>query len=176
MGTQIIQAVFTPNVSMTSNAFAQQAILASSIAQCAHLNNDLQTRYDMAVRDFNANMETGQKHDPPLVPPPAPKSWVVLAPDANGYQFYDQTGPALSPTPPLTVDTTDLGTLSVPVRDPNHISVGNRISGAWFQVGTGDGTPNGFVTPPNTKSADGVTGSFTKFGAPVGNGWYLLAA
>ena len=171
MSTQPQPVPGAPDISQTGLTFAQQQTLAASIANVKMLNDGNQAHYDAAIRDFNANMETGQKHDPPLTPPVAPLKWQLAPADANGFIFYQQGPDSLTTT--VTADTTDLGTLVPPVKNPATIQVGNRINGAWFQVGPNDGTPSGFVTPLNTVSADGVTGSFTKFGAPVGNGWYL---
>jgi len=59
---------------------------------------------------------------------------------------------------------------------PNTIDVGKCIGGKWFSVGPKDTFQAGNATPPNTVSEDGVTGSFEKYGAPVGAGWYLQVA
>ncbi len=160
----------------TTLADSQQNNKAATTAWVAQLNAQQQAIYDQAVRNFNLNMQSGQTHNPPLVPPTAPLAYVVSAPDANGYVWPVIGTTPLMPTPPLTLATVDLGTLKPPTRDPNHIDVGKAIPGGggkWFTVGPNDGTPNGFVTPPTT-SEDGVTGIFLKFGAPVGNGWYQL--
>ena len=171
--TPIQQLVADNPPNPTSPETAKANVLAASIENVRVRNLNDQAHYDGAVRDYNANLATGQKHDASYLPPIAPLKWQLADVDAEGYTFYQQGPEHLVPTPPLTISTVDLGNLTVAPRDPNHIAVGNRIEGAWFQVGSGDGTPNGFQTPPNTVSADGVTGTFTKFGAPVGAGWYL---
>jgi hypothetical protein len=163
----------SPDISETTNSFAQQSILASSKANCVHLNANLQTIYDSAVVDYNRNMEIGVKHDPPLKPPIAPLTWVVLPPNSDGYQFYDQTGPALTPTPPLKLDTTDLGSLAslTPSTAPQGVFMGigkqNGMS-KFYDANYGDTVPSGLPAPP---TSDGHT--YLKYGSPVGWGWWL---
>ena len=159
-----------PDASQTTNTFAQSAILASSTAQCAHLNANEQANFDGKVRDYNANMETGQHHDPPLVPPTAPKSWIVLPPDGNGYSWYAQTGPPLTPTPPLKLDVVDLGTLTVQVAVPNHLSINWatwRPGNPWVDANKDDGWPNALVTPPQ-QAPDGTMHTYERFSTPFG--------
>jgi hypothetical protein len=159
-----------PSAAQTTNTFAQEQILASSRAECALLNANLQFNYDTAVRNYNLNAGSGQTHVPPLVPPVAPLSWIVLAPDANGYQWYAQTGPPLTPTPPLTIATTDLGTLTVATPIPNHLSINWatwRPGNPWVDANKDDGWPNALVTPPQT-APDGSTHTYERFSDPFG--------
>lgn len=58
----------------------------------------------------------------------------------------------------------------------NVIHVGKALGGGWFSTGQEDTFQSGKTTPPNTVSDDGVMGSFEKFAAPVGSGWYLKVA
>lgn len=164
------------DISQTTLTWEQAAYAATAALTAQQRNADLQYKYDQAIRDFDANMESGQKHDPPLVPPVAPRSYVISPPDDHGLVFAVQAGPPLTPTPPLKIDTVDLGTLAPQAKVPGVIHVTRVISGSWYGVGADDGNPSGFMTPPGTKSDDGSTGVFEKFGAPVGNGWYLKVA
>lgn len=177
MSTQAVSSGPGPDlISQTTLTFEQQAYRATAQLVSSQRNADNQHIYDARVRDYNANMTTGQKHDPPLALPIQIRSYVVTEPDQFGLVYPEQIGPYLTPTPPLTLVTLDLGTLSIPVRDPNKIEVGKRIgSGRWFSVGPDDGTPPDFVTPPGTTSSEGVVGQFEKFGG-VGGSWYLQVA
>jgi hypothetical protein len=154
------------DISQTTQTFAQQSILASSTARVAHLNASLQIIYDGAVRDYNLNMGSGVSKIAPQVPV-APFKWELAPPDKDGYVWYQQSTERITSTIPLA--TVNLGGLTVPVRDSSHIDVGKQIGNTkWYSVGPLDGTPSGFITPPQ---ADGHT--YQKFGAPVGAGWYL---
>ncbi len=156
----------------TTLADSQQNNKAATAAWVAQLNAQQQAWYDGAVRNYNLNMQSGQTHNPPLVPPTAPLAYVVGPPDANGYVWPVVGTTPLTPTPPLTVATVDLSTLSKPF----FPQVGKATPGGggkWFDALQGDTFPNGQTTDQTT-SADGVTGRFQKFGAPVGWGWYQL--
>ena len=140
------------------------------IVNCAATNAANQAHYDQAGENYNLNALSGQKHDPPLVPPTAPKSWIVLPPDANGYQWYAQTGPALTPTPPLKIDAVDLGTLTVPVPLHNHLSIdwdAWRPNTKWVPANKDDGWPNELITPPQT-APDGTVHTYERFSTPFG--------
>jgi len=154
----------------TSLSAAQANILASSTAQVQRLNADLITRYHSAFDDYTLNMTSGGFVPVDRrVPPKPPNAWELAPANADGFVFYQiGTTPVCDqpPTPNYNADNPQPNTV------PNMIMLGNRINGKWFQALKGDTFPNGQTTPPIT-SADGVAGTFEKFGAPVGPGWYL---
>jgi len=153
----------------TSLAAAQANQLASSTAQAAQLNVNLQSIFMTAFNNWCLSVDAGRI--PNTDPPQPPVQYVVSAPDKQGFQWpvVDPSGTPVCPMPPIPADMTNS---TPPV--PNNIVVGSAIPGApgWWTCGQGDTFPSGKTTPPVT-SADGVFGTFEKFGAPVGNGWYL---
>jgi len=161
----------------TTLADAQQNIAASSKSWVELLNAQRQAHYDDAIRDYNANMETGQKHDPPLVPPEAPYAYVLNAPDALGLIWpVLSTTERLKPTPPLKVDTVDLGTLVPPKPVANHWSLNwASRSGKWVTAGLDDGMPGGFMTPPlvDALHPSDPPHVYERYTTAVGPGWYL---
>ena len=64
---------------------------------------------------------------------------------------------------------------------PNHVHIVRLITGSWFAAGQDDTYPAtnypAVAAPPvNATSDDGVSGTFVKYSAPVGPGWYLKQA
>ncbi len=157
----------------TSTLGSQRNVAAASAADAAHTNANNQILFDTAVVNYNRNMESGQKHNPPLVPPVAPIKWILLAPNAEGYQFWgpDPKGETITPTPPLKIDTTDHGdlpSLTPSTAPPNvFMGIGHSAGGNWFDANYGDTIPSGKQAPPQP---DGHT--YTKVGSPVGWGWW----
>ena len=151
----------------TSLAAAQANQLVSSTAMVANLNANLQTFYLSAFNGWCTSVNAGRI--PNTNPPSPPVQYVVSKPDAEGFQWpvIDPDGAPVCAMPPIPVDMTG----SKP-KVPNTIEVGKNISGKWFQVGPDDTFAPGMTTPPVT-SADGVRGTFEKYAAPVGAGWYL---
>jgi hypothetical protein len=147
-----------PDVSQTTLTFAQQSILASSTYQVAFLNADLQKRYDMAVTDYNANMQSGTSKVAPRIPV-APLAWQLAPADANGFVFY-QYGPGVI-TSSIPLATVNLGTLKPPVSAPNTIDIcAETSSKGWFQACDDDTVPSGLTVPgPNA-------GMYLKWGTP----------
>lgn len=140
------------------------------------LNKGLIARYNSAYADYVTNMQSGQNVPPERRHAPVPPmGWELAQPNQDGFVFY-QIG--TTPVCPQKPDVTANFDNPQPTKDPTHIHVGSAIPGGggmWFSVGGGDGTPNGFHTPP-LSSDDGVFGVFVKFSAPVGPGWYLKSA
>lgn len=157
------QAVLSTGTGLSD---AVRNINATSNAQVADLNAKLVADYQTTYANYVERMQSGGVVSPAdqAVPAP-PTAYVLSAPDANGFT-YPQVGDAPVCSPGAAV--TYLGGLAGARRDPSHIDIGRQISGSWYSVGPLDGTPNGFITPPQ---ADGHT--YQKVGAPVGAGWYL---
>jgi len=160
----------TLSADLTSLTAAQANILASSTAMVKRLNDDLKSRYLSAFADYVANMQSGGfVPEDRRVPPKPPNAWELAPPNSDGFIFYQVgTTPVCDQPPPPYYAAGN----PQPNTVPNMIMIGNRITGKWFQALKGDTFPNGQMTPPIT-SADGVAGTFEKFGAPVGPGWYL---
>lgn len=159
----------------TSLATAQANILANSQAMVQRLNADLVTRYQGAYADYLLNMHSGGVVPPERRNPPAiPNAWELAPADANGFVFY-QIGTRPVVDPAAYPATYYAGGNPQPNTAPNVIMVGARNGDTkWFTALKGDTFPSGMTTPPGTVSVDGVSGTFQKFGAPVGPGWYLL--
>lgn len=157
----------------TSTIGSQANIAASSEANAVHMNANHQILYDTAVENYNLNMGSGQKHNPPLVPPVAPAKWVLLPPGVDGYRWY---GPSdtevLTPTPPLKLATTDLGSLPslTPSNAPRNMfmGIGHSAGGQWYDANFGDTIPGGQPAPPQPDGHE-----YIKVGSPVGWGWWL---
>lgn len=149
----------------TGLADAQQNQAASSAIMVANLNSNLKVIYLTAFNNWALSVLAARI--PNTNPPQPPTGYVVSAPDAEGFQWPVMGTAPVCDMPPVPADT-----FTAPVTVPNTISVGSSIGGAWFSVGAGDTFKPGMTTPPVT-SADGVTGTFEKFAAPVGAGWYL---
>jgi hypothetical protein len=145
--------------------------LASTKIMCATLNASLKVNFNVAVANYNLNMSVGQVHSSELTVPVAPLSYVPGPPDVLGFQYPEQSGPAI--VSDVAITTFNALDAAMQPKEQGVIDVGKAIPGAsgWFTCGPKDTSPNGFVTPPVT-SEDGVAGVFQKFGAPVGNGWY----
>jgi hypothetical protein len=148
-----------------ANAQANSAVASAN--NVIGLNSNLLTLYQGRWNDWAYQVRAGSIT--PENPPQPPPAWVAFK-SADGYTYIKVgTVPicALPPTPPGPPPIT------VPVQ--GTIQVGNKIAsdpaGVWFTVGYGDTLPPGQSTPPGTKSADGVAGTFRKFGSPFG-GWY----
>lgn len=146
---------------------AQANSKSSAEAIAGFLNNNLKTYFLGAFNNWKGPVENGTAS--PDNPPHPPKSFVAVKMD-NGFYDVQQTGPAVCDMPPLPSDHRPVAPGDKP---KNHIHVGIRLSGDWFSAGTDDTIPSGQKVPG--VSEDGVQGFFTKYGAPVGNGWYLLA-
>ena len=143
--------------------------LAASTAMAASLNANLLANYNYAVDQYNQNMASGQQVPPERQHAPVPAmAYELSKADAAGFQYPIQ---GTTPIAPQAPDAFYHGAPQV-AKPANVIHVGHAISGRWFTAGPGDTFANGMTTPPVT-SDDGVTGIFEKFGAPVGNGWYL---
>lgn len=146
------------------DAIANQ--LADSTDMVARLRANDQFNYDQSIRNFDANMESGQPNVNEK-PPVAPFAWVLSPPNAAGFVFYERSN-TIRLTSSIPIDTFDAGAPQAP-KPLNVIDIGKSINGTkWYSVGPMDTFPLGMTTPPQT---DGHT--YQKFGAPVGAGWYL---
>jgi hypothetical protein len=153
----------------TSLGAAQANQLASSTIMVSQLNSNLKFIYLTAFNNWKISVDAGRI--PNTDPPQPPCGYEVSAPDANGFQW-----PVVGKTPVCDVPPIPVDHFTVVPLVPNTIDVGKNIGGKWFSVGAKDTFQAGNTTPPNTVSEDGVTGSFEKYGAPVGAGWYLQVA
>jgi hypothetical protein len=144
----------SPDISQTGLAYDIQQTLANSIAMVAQLNANNQGHYDSAIDQYNQNMRTGQTHNPPLPIPVAPLKWQLAQPDQFGITSY-QLGPDhLVPTPPLTLDTIDLGTLVATGPNPSPAPGQSAVfvlgppdgkNAGWWSAGPGDTEPSGYT-------------------------------
>jgi hypothetical protein len=155
----------------TSLTAAQANILADSQAMVASLNAKLIALYHSAYVDYVANMQSGENVPANRRTPPAPPmAWELAPADANGFVFYQiGTTPVCAAGAQVTCNFDNPAPSAKPA---GVIDVGHLISGKWFSVGQADTFPVGMTTPPTT-SEDGTSGTFAKYGAPVGPGWYL---
>lgn len=147
---------------------AQANVLASSTSMMGLLNNNLKAIYLQAFNNWKGQVEAGRI---PNTNPPKPPNGYVLVKDANGFTWPDIGKDPVCDIPPLPSNHMPVDPASKP---KNVIHVGIRLSGDWFSAGTDDTIQSGQKVPG--VSEDGVQGFFTKYGAPVGNGWYLLSA
>ena len=149
----------------TSASDAQAAVLRQSIEIRDNTNAQRKTIYLQRFNNWKISVDAGRASNED---PPKPPSGVMLAsPDADGYVFPIEGGPPVCDMPPIPEDAFHHAPLV-----PNTIDVGKSIGGKWHSVGPRDTFPAGKTTPPVT-SSDGVTGTFEKYGAAVGAGWYL---
>jgi hypothetical protein len=86
----------------TSLESAQANVLASSIAQCALLNNNLKSIYLTAFNNWKISVDAG-RIDNKSYPKP-PKSFVVVKDQVSGFSFPEQVGPAVCEVPPIPED------------------------------------------------------------------------
>ena len=128
-----------------------------------HDNREATSRYVLAVANYN-RFEDEIGKVPPWPEPTVPKAAGLTPPDRNGLRWYVMTdNPVCDPLPIHAVINTTVV--------PNTIIVGKRMgSSRWFAAGQLDSFPNGMQNPPNTESADGVVGTFAKYGNPVTSG------
>ena len=157
----------------TSIFDAQQNMLATVTAQVAFGNAQAKDAYlNHTWPAYVANMESGETVPPERRVPPAPPMALVVMPPPTIYGFA-YLAPGDVPVCPMPALPFYAAGNAAPNKVPNVMVIGNRIgSTKWFQALPGDTWPSGQDTPPTT-SADGVSGVFEKYGAPVGNGWYL---
>jgi|SRR5579859_2417286 len=156
-------------IDATSLPAAQANQLESSKVMVGLLNNNLKSIYLTAFNNWKISVDAGRI--PNTNPPQPPKGYVVSAPDPSGFQWPVIGTEPVCDMPPLPEDR-----FTPPVLVPNTFHVGHNIGGKWFSVGPNDTVAPGFNTPPGTTSDDGVSGTFQKFAAPVGAGWYLQIA
>jgi hypothetical protein len=170
-----------PDYAATSLAAAQANALAAIQLQVANLNNNLKSNYLTAFNNWLINWNAGRVSDKTTAPLP-PNGYIIgffndptTGPGSLGpygdevIQWpYPQVGTAaVTDQPPIPAIPPAQGSLG-----PNHIHVGVSLGSGWWSTGADDTFPPGKTTPPVT-SDDGTTGTFEKFGAPVGSGWYF---
>lgn len=143
-----------PDISQTTNTFAQQMILQSSIVQRDQRNADLIVIFHSKWVDYASNMTSGGFVPPERRNPPAPPmGWELAPPDANGYVWIrigstpvcaqpltpgynggmvpPPSSPNAPPPPPGTEPVFDLG-------HPDGNNTG------WYSAGPDDTEPSGF--------------------------------
>jgi hypothetical protein len=175
MSTSVSSPPSFPFSSGTGLSDAQQNQLASSTQQVAVMNTNLKSIYLTAFSNWCISVNAGRISN--ADPPQPPVQYVISPPDGNGFQWpmVDPAGTPVCAMPPVPADQ-----IKQPVPVPNTFVVGHWLGqgGNWFSVGPGDTVPSGFTTPPGTASMDSppVIGTFQKYGAPVGAGWYLKTA
>ena len=163
---------------------AQANTLAAVTLQVANSNTNLKSNYMTAFSNWLISWNAGRISDKSTAPAP-PLGFVV------GYFNDPTTGPGtVGPYSNQVVQWAYPALGTVPVCDmppipnepppqstlpPNHLHIGAKetASDVWWSAGSDDTFPSGQKTPPVT-SDDGVNGLWEKFGAPVGQGWYLL--
>lgn len=151
-----------------SNAIANVAAASQVLAN--YENSRRYSSYKTSVANWNLNADAGRI--PTGMTQPVQPTAVKLAPaNEGGFQigWVEDTGNLLGPA--LTVDPVKL---QIDVLPPaNHIHVGHGIGSGWYDAASDDTCKSGFVTPPVIADGETVPAIFTKYGAPVGNGWYL---
>ncbi len=154
--------------SATDSETAKFNQLQASMWAVQQNNANDQFIYDGKIRNYNLNLDSGQQRVTPP-PPVAPFKWVLAAPDANGYVFYERskTERLTSPIPVLTFNPADPPKLDL---QPDVTDIGTAIPGdgnkGWYYVGRFDTRPVGFtVTMPGP---DGNPVKFQKWGSPWG--------
>lgn len=140
--------------------------LQDSMAMVVSLNASEQKFLDIDVLNYNTSMAAGQVTADKIPLPRDRYAWVLLK-MPTGFTFYEKSDTVkLTPTVPLaTFNALDAAHQPKVL---NVINIGHPMGGKWYACGDGDTFPSGMTTPPQ---ADGHT--YEKFGAPVGNGWYL---
>lgn len=135
----------------TSTAGANQNQLATYAAYVLYFNDALVNVANGIRRGTNMAIEAGQTPHEVL-----PLSFVLIPPVDGGPGGYEQTGPPVQPTIPLSIRNPP----DAPA-GPNHIHVGNQISGAWYQAADDDTIEVGKTV---LNPADGHL--YEKFGTP----------
>jgi hypothetical protein len=155
----------TLTVDPTSLEAAIANQLAASTGQVAWLNADLKSRYLSKFHDYVLNVESGQRDN--SNPPVPPNAWELTPPTAAGFVFYQIGKTPVCDMPPIPNNHIYVDPAT---RPQNVIDIGKQLlgGGKWYSVGPVDTFPLGMTTPPQP---DGHT--YQKFGAPVGQGWYL---
>jgi len=159
------------------NARANQLVALTQMA--AQMNAGLSALFTGAFNSWSISVNAGQTSN--ANPPKPPAQYVVSSPDAAGFQWpiIDPAGTPVCAMPPIPQDRTQTVAQFQATLKPNTIDVGKPIvggGGKWFSVGPADTFACGSTTPPNTVAEDGTVGTFEKYGAPVGAGWYLKTA
>jgi hypothetical protein len=148
----------------TQNAINNSAIQAKNLAAISNAN--LLTIYMNAFNSWAQSVNMGRIDN--TNPPQPPLAWVVIVNPTTGMANATIGTETVCPMPPIPPSRLD----PVPP-PPNTIDIGSVIQGGpYFSVGPMDSWPVGKATPPNAKSADGVTGTFLRLGSPLGPGWY----
>jgi hypothetical protein len=150
---------------------AQQNQGASAAVRVDFLNRGLQSQYDSAVKDYNANLSSGTlKVAPPL--PVAPHSWVFEPAVAGGAPGLTQTGALIVSSIPI--QTLNLGGLQqlTPGNAPQGVfaGIGPQLwKSSYYSALYGDTWPDGELSPP--QPPDGT--QYTRKYAVVGWGYWV---
>jgi len=151
VGGGTLDVDLSQNGNDTSTAGANHTQTATYAATVLALNAALVSVANRIRQGTNTSIEAGQTPHETL-----PLSFVMIPPANGGPGGYEQTGPPVQPTIPLSVHTGP----DAPA-GPNHIHVGNQIAGAWYQAADDDTIEVGkTVLNPN----DGHL--YEKFGTP----------
>ena len=148
------------------NAINNSAIQAKTWA--ANFNATALTVYMNAFNGWAQSVVAGKIDN--TNPPQPPMAWTTAVMD-NGYSAAVVGTTPICPMPPIPASHVQLA----PVPPPNNVAIGPNIAvsgqpSEWFSVGPMDSWPVGKNTPPNARSSDGVTGTFLRLGAAVGDG------
>lgn len=152
--------------------FEQAAEISGIQAEIARENENAALVYDTACMNWTLANLRNRELGLPLTPKPATPLAQVLqttVADKDGVVWI-----WIAPGSPLRAPCPDLPALPPPT-SPNHVHVGRRIHGNWFSTALDD-TYDASGPPVSATSDDGVAGTFQKYPAPVGNGWYLQIA
>lgn len=155
----------------TGAADAQANQAASAAVRTDFLNRGLQSQYDSAINDYNANMLSGTlKVAPPL--PVAPHSWVYEPAIAGGAPGLSQTGPLLTTTIPI--QHLNLGSLEqlTPGNAPKGVfaGIGHQLwASSYYDANYGDTWPDGELSPPQPPNGQ----QYVRKYAVVGWGWWV---
>ena len=148
---------------MTSLATAQANVLATSQAECAQRNDNLKSIYLTGFNNWKISVDAGRIGN--TNPPKPPKAYVVKVSE-DGWAYFEPGDQPVCDVPPIPADMTT-------PNPANVIDVGVAIGGKWWSCGPKDTFPIEKNPTPPVTSEDGVTGTFEKYAAPVGKGWYM---
>lgn len=138
----------------------------------AVLNTMVSTNFAAVCSNWLTANAHSREEGLPLRDKPIPPmiQTVVTGPDTevqSGIVWLWITVEAMPPCP-------DLPSLP-PLPSPGHIHIGRLIFDNWYAAGQDDSYP--FSGPPVTATTDeGVSGTFVRYPAPVGNGWWKKVA
>ena len=152
----------------TSLEAAQANVKASTIAQCALLNENLKSIYLTAFNNWKISVDAGRL---PNTDPPKPPTAYVPTDNGQGWFFPEKGTDPICAMPPIPEDHLT----PKPAPPPMNIDIGKSADngvGHWFTVGDNDSYPVGKQTPPMQGPPDGSVHVYLRVGTAVGKGWY----